>query len=291
LGKPLLKWCGNIIDILKGDKMKVFISWSGKTSGELAKIFRDWLPSVIQAVKPYYSTDDIAKGMRGNTVIAKELEQAGVGLLCLTPDNLDAPWIMFEAGALSKKLDTSRVCPILFAGLETTDLKGPLVQFQAAKFNKEEIRKMLTMVNKALVENALETKVLDDVFEKWWPELEQKVESLLSEAPESSPRVVRNDRELLEEILAIVRSIGPGVRDMVRGRRSIGQVLFPDQDRESGELRIPYMDLIDLLKILKEKGWSYDSIRNILEAMSLPPDFIDTKLSFLEKYSEQDISS
>jgi hypothetical protein len=59
--------------------MKVFISWSGRTSSELAKIFRDWLPSVIQAVKPYYSTDDIAKGMRGNTVIAKELEQADEG--------------------------------------------------------------------------------------------------------------------------------------------------------------------------------------------------------------------
>ena len=118
--------------------IKVFISWSGKTSCELAKIFRDWLPSVIQAVKPYYSPDDIAKGERGNTSMATELEQADAGLLCLTRDNLDAPWIMFEAGALSKKLDTSRVCPILFAGLETTDLKGPLGQFQAAKFNKED---------------------------------------------------------------------------------------------------------------------------------------------------------
>lgn len=248
MGKPLLKWCSNIIDILKGDKMKVFISWSGKTSGELAKIFRDWLPSVIQAVKPYYSTDDIAKGMRGNTVIAEELEQAGVGLLCLTPDNLEAPWIMFEAGALSKKLDTSRVCPILFAGLETTDLKGPLVQFQAAKFNKEEIRKMLTMVNKELGDNTLETKVLDSVFEKWWPDLEQKVESLLSQSPESAPRAVRTDRELLEEMLAITRTMGSNVRVLAGRGRSISQLLFADPDREPGEPRIGPKEANELAK-------------------------------------------
>ncbi|HUU17378.1 MAG TPA: hypothetical protein VMW72_09535 [Sedimentisphaerales bacterium] len=262
--------------------MKVFISWSGKTSGELAKIFRDWLPSVIQAVKPYYSTDDIAKGMRGNTVIAKELEQAGVGLICLTPDNLDAPWIMFEAGALSKKLDTSRVCPILFAGLETTDLKGPLVPFQAAKFNKEEIRKMLTMVNKELGEDALETKVLDSVFEKWWPDLEQRVESLLSEAPESAPRTVRNDRELLEEILTITRSMSTQVRLTASLQRHAARV------REPGQPLIGSTEAIALASLLKEKGWTANSLRSVLEALSLPAPFIhNVLLPDVEEHPEQ----
>lgn len=266
--------------------MKVFISWSGKTSGELAKIFRDWLPSVIQAVKPYYSTDDISKGMRGNTVIAKELEQAGVGLLCLTPDNLDAPWIMFEAGALSKKLDTSRVCPILFAGLETTDLKGPLVQFQAAKFNKEEIRKMLTMVNKELGEDALETKVLDSVFEKWWSDLEQRVESLISAAPESAPKAVRNDRELLEEILALTRSMSTNVRLTSSLLRHGAQVREPD------EPRIQYDEARDLVNLLKRRGWSLNNIRNILVSLSMPAIFIhDILLHDAEEHPEQDISS
>ncbi len=122
--------------------MKVFISWSGKNSAELAKVLHDWLPNVIQAVKPFFSTDDIEKGVRGNTSMAKELEDSGIGILCLTSENLESPWIMFEAGALSKKLDASRVCPILFGGVETTDLKGPLVQFQAAKFSEDEMRRV-----------------------------------------------------------------------------------------------------------------------------------------------------
>ncbi len=73
--------------------MKVFITWSGKTSKALAEVFREWLPGVIQAVKPYYSPDDITKGSRWFPEISKELEESRVGLICLTRDNLQEPWL------------------------------------------------------------------------------------------------------------------------------------------------------------------------------------------------------
>lgn len=117
--------------------MKVFICWSGKTSKRLAEIFRDWIPAVIQAVKPYFSPEDVEKGARWYPEISKELEQCSAGLICLTRDNLEAPWIMFEAGALSKSVEKSRLIPLLF-GIGTADIKGPLIQFQAAPFSKEE---------------------------------------------------------------------------------------------------------------------------------------------------------
>src|SRR6266403_3949719 len=93
--------------------MKVFISWSGPISNKVAVLLRDWLPSVIQAVEPYVSSEDIDKGARWSTDIAKELEAAHFGILCITPDNISAPWINFEAGALSKALDKSKVVPLL----------------------------------------------------------------------------------------------------------------------------------------------------------------------------------
>lgn len=207
--------------------MKVFISWSGKTSGQLAKVLREWLPSVIQVVKPHYSSDDIEKGSRGNRIMGKELEEAEVGVLCLTRENLEAPWIMFEAGALSKRLDKSRVCPILFDGLGTTDLKGPLVNFQAANFNKEGMRKVVGMMNSQLGDNKLEEKVLDVVFGKFWPDIEEKVKGVLSTRDKAPRRELRNDRELLEEILTLSRSIE---------RRGQSEVVTIDRDLDNEHL-------------------------------------------------------
>lgn len=88
-----------------------------------AEAVRHWLPGTIQFVKPYFTPEDIEKGTRWGSDIVKELESSKIGILCLTNNNSDSPWILFEAGALSKSLEKSRVCTVLF-GLETTDLKG-----------------------------------------------------------------------------------------------------------------------------------------------------------------------
>ena len=70
--------------------MKVFLSWSGHRSHQVALALRDWLPSVIQSITPYVSSEDIDKGARWSTDIAKELEDSTFGILCVTKDNLEA---------------------------------------------------------------------------------------------------------------------------------------------------------------------------------------------------------
>jgi hypothetical protein len=44
--------------------MKVFISWSGSRSKQIAKILHDWLPIVLQNIEAFMSTEEIEKGMR-----------------------------------------------------------------------------------------------------------------------------------------------------------------------------------------------------------------------------------
>lgn len=188
--------------------MKVFISWSGDTSKALAEALRGWLPSVVQAIKPYFSPDDITKGSRWSTEIAKELEECKIGLICLTADNLEAPWIMFETGALSKSISAARVCPLLF-GVEPSDVKGPLVQFQAAPFARDEMKKAVRMMNQELGSQALTSEVLDSVFEMWWPKLEENVKKIMASVQKTAKQNVRSERDILEEILARVRVTPP----------------------------------------------------------------------------------
>ena len=198
--------------------MKVFISWSGELSRELGEAFRDWLPAVIQNVKPFFTPDDIEKGSRWSKDIANELEASSVGIFCLTKENLSKPWIMFEAGALSKNLDVSKVCPILF-GVENTDIEGPLVQFQSSPFEKKEIKSLLKTINSCLSDQKLNDSVLDEVFDMWWPKLEEKVSKILSLSSEDSgDHNIRDDRDILEEILELARLNASSVK---KSRRSI----------------------------------------------------------------------
>lgn len=184
--------------------MKVFISWSGNHSKKLGEAIRDWLPGVLQVVTPYFTPADIEKGTRWSTDISKELEESQVGILCITRDNLHSDWILFEAGALSKRLQKSHVCPILF-GITNTDLAGPLKQFQTTEFEKNDFLKLIHVINNQLGDHKLPQKTLENVFEKWWPDLEVKINEILGEV-EVIDRPIRSDRELLEEILTLSRS-------------------------------------------------------------------------------------
>jgi TIR domain len=186
--------------------MKVFISWSGGRSRCIADVLRRWLPSVLQAVRPYFSPDDVAKGARWSAEIAKELEASRIGLLIITPENQEASWLLFEAGALAKNLERSKVCPLLFGAMEPTDVKGPLVQFQAAQFSKDEMKRVVKMINAELAES-LSADVLDGVFEMWWPKLEGQVKDELEKAQEGEDKARRSERDILEEVLALSRRL------------------------------------------------------------------------------------
>lgn len=181
--------------------MKIFLSWSGERSQIIAEALRDWLPKVIQAIEPWMSALDIDRGARWSSDIAAELELTKFGILCLTPENLDAPWIHFEAGALSKTIEKTLVCPYIFE-LEPTDLKGPLVQFNAAKANKTDTRKLVLTINEAQ-DIPLSENTIKESFEIWWLKLEDILKNLPQQ--QTQDKYERPERELLEEILDLVR--------------------------------------------------------------------------------------
>jgi hypothetical protein len=120
------------------EKLRIFLSWSGERSRAIAEALRDWLPNVLFATDPWLSAADIEKGAKWNQVVSGELENSNFSIICLTGDNLGAPWLLFEAGAISKRAD-SRAFTYLY-GIEYSDVKDPLSQFQHTLANEAETK-------------------------------------------------------------------------------------------------------------------------------------------------------
>jgi hypothetical protein len=67
---------------------------------------------VIQEIDPFMSESDIAAGARWLNEIDQQLEGTSFAIVCVTRDNQSASWLNFEAGAVAKTIDTSRVVPL-----------------------------------------------------------------------------------------------------------------------------------------------------------------------------------
>lgn len=187
--------------------MKVFISWSGLKSQEVAKVLKQWIPCVIQSVEPYFSSADIDKGARWSTDIAKELQNASFGILCVTKDNLSSAWLNFEAGALSKSIEQSKVCPFL-VDLKPSDIQNsPILQFQMASSTRDDVFKLFKSINSNLGDSKLHEDVLSTTFDTFWPKIEDALKSV-SSVVESAPSVKKSEKDTqapIEEILELVR--------------------------------------------------------------------------------------
>jgi hypothetical protein len=211
-------------------KMRVFISWSGDRSKHIAQALKNWLPDVLQAVKPWMSDADIESGQKWQAEISKQLDECKFGIVCVTPENQAKPWLNFEAGALSKTLGSATfVCPYLH-DMEPGGLTGPLTQFQSRRADKEGTRQMVYNINGRLGESdKLSQAQVEKAFERWWEELENS----LSKCPRvqvSSPK--RNPEELLTEILENTRAVRRDLTPKIGmfGQAGIDWGLKSDQD-------------------------------------------------------------
>jgi DNA-binding XRE family transcriptional regulator len=185
--------------------MKIFISWSGERSGRVATALATWLPKVIQAVRPWLSSASIDPGTRWNEEVTQALEELQCGVLCLTPENLSAPWILFEAGALSKAVSVSRVIPYLL-GFEPRELQGPLAQFQAVRADETGTLRLVSAINTAGGSTFLSPEVLGEAFQVWWPQLAQEIAELAASSLPNTPVPQRSVESMMGEVLELLRA-------------------------------------------------------------------------------------
>ena len=191
--------------------MKVFISWSGEESREIALALKDWFPRVIQGVTPFVSAKDIDKGSNWVAELSRQLSDSDFGVICLTPANLLSPWLNYEAGAITSSMD-SRVCPVLH-GVSKEEVRAPLSQLQLTDLNMEEVILLMESMRKAS-NSTLTPPELEDAVGVWWPWLDEKIRKIsvptlepVSGAPLEPPKPEISIEEMLHEILARIRSL------------------------------------------------------------------------------------
>jgi hypothetical protein len=196
--------------------MKVFMSWSGARSHAVAEVLAWWVKCVLQAARPWISSEDLDRGSLWFSEINNSLSDTSVGIVCLTDENKDRPWVLFEAGALAKGLSNSRVCTFLI-DLNPTDITDPLAQFNHTRKSQDEMKKLARTLNAALGANALDTNLLSDICDVYWPKFDEKFEKALQEHPPAAPKVARPEGDVLGEILESVRGMNHRIRQLESG--------------------------------------------------------------------------
>jgi|GEM_PF-266209 len=159
--------------------MRIFISWSGELSHQVAITLKEWIGSCLQNLDFFLSSESIRKGERGSEIIDKELEQSQYAIVCLTPTNLESTWIHYESGAIAKSVGQSNVSPFLFL-VDRSNVLPPLGRFQSTLPEKADVKKLIFDINEKMEESLrLKESAVEKTFEQWWPDLESRLNALI----------------------------------------------------------------------------------------------------------------
>ncbi|XBB66886.1 toll/interleukin-1 receptor domain-containing protein [Nocardioides sp. WV_118_6] len=187
------------------DKVQVFISWSGTHARDIARALHKWIDAMFDNATPWMSDIDIAGGQRGLEEIDKSLDGSGFGIIVVTSENHQAPWINYEAGALGRAVADSkvRVMPIL-VDLRLQDVSlGPIGQFQHALLDHDGIRRLSHSLGTVL---GLAPASVDTKLDVWLPKLDESL-AAISAPSATPPKPSRPEADVLDEILAGVLTI------------------------------------------------------------------------------------
>lgn len=204
-------------------ELKVFISWSGGLAQTVAQELRSWLPGISDRIVPFMSDADIAAGQRGLSTIEKELAGTTFGIIVVTRQNQDAPWLNFEAGALSRVVEKdieTRVAPLLIDIPNPSQITGPISQFQAKVFNQGG---MLELVQSIAAVAGADPATVEKRFNAFWEELYAKVDKAVKVEELVGEPQPRTAESMIEETLNIVRAMRSEqapVRDLTMAGRA-----------------------------------------------------------------------
>ncbi|ODR27275.1 hypothetical protein BHQ19_02725 [Mycolicibacterium porcinum] len=175
-----------------------------------------WLPAMFDNIDPWCSDTDIPAGSTWFGEIRERLDSSAYGIIVITTENVDKPWLNFEAGSLSKKLneDKQRVTPLLVNFEQVNQLTGhPLAQYNAVLLNKDGMKRLCESIALSAGRNNANVALR---FDQMWGQLEAQIaEAKSSVGPQLAPPEV-SEPERLDVLTTSIRSLEATVANLVR---------------------------------------------------------------------------
>ncbi|WP_457135495.1 TIR domain-containing protein [Mycobacteroides abscessus] len=218
---------------------RVFLSWSGSRAKEIAQIWKSLIEESFDSVDAFVSSQDIDPGERGLSAIKEQLDGTSVGIPIITRDNVNAPWINFESGALSKQVPNAQVMvmPCLVDYADPSELTGPLLQFQAQLLNKDGVASILETIAKA---NLIDWHRKKPAFDARWSDFEKRFNVFRDSSPvPGKAHALRPEPDMLAEIVNNTREL----RKMLS---SAQRVLFADVPGGRSALEVAWDELYEV---------------------------------------------
>lgn len=204
------------------EDFKVFISWAGNLAKGVAQALHSWLPMMFDKVDPWFSASDIHAGEAWFGEIQKRLEASRYGIIIVTTENFNRPWLNFEAGSLSKQLgeDRTRVTPVLVNFEQLSDLTGhPLVQYNVVFLNQSGMAQLCESIALSAGRSTFDVKRR---FEYMWPQLEARINEAKAVAGDQPPPPKVSEPQQLAALTSSVRSLERAFMEMARGTSAPG---------------------------------------------------------------------
>ena len=187
--------------------MNVVLTWSRKYSHEIALFLRDWLTDVMPTVKPWVSSEDIQKGKKWFQELMSQFKETSFSITCITAENVNSPWVYYEAGLIAAKQEASTMCPYL-VGVAVKLIKDtPLGEFQCTEADRPDTWKLILSINTALGAEAYDNKALEATFNSQWPRLKAKLEKIVAKMGEIEGEVTQVHQPQRPELRPFTKQI------------------------------------------------------------------------------------
>ena len=183
---------------------RLFISWSRPQAEDIAPALKNFIQDVL-GIDGIFLSKEIDSGRRWSSEIASALETCDAGLIVVTSENKEAPWLNFEAGAISKRIDDANVIPLLWDISVGEIANTPLNQFQCKSFIRNDIRFVVENLVKLW---DLSPESVDRRFDAMWPNFEAQLKQVPNQSsdPAGSPTI--------EDVFSLIQRLGSRLSDI-----------------------------------------------------------------------------